>query len=368
VFCVFPQKRAYHVGKKNVTLDTLFRCLAWSFSLLVSGESEGDAPLPLHATRAGFAGIKGDAKFFQETFLFSRSYNMNFICDECWASAVEPNLLYTNMLPDAAWRLTRERHEDYLRNTRPEDRSALCMIPGYHRDLHCRDLLHCLYLGVGQDLTASVVVELVQRGHCGATIELGLQYVSVQFQQWCQIHKVKPSIAELTRRNLHWSSSPELPGKGSDCKLFIMFLNNLLTDMEVLPDSWLAQVSTCVWALAHALWTLDMAGWMLTEEEADQFVDSGNLFLACYVHLAADAVRQGRRTFKLRPKLHAFHHIVLRIETRQSLQNPRFHQNFMDEDFVGRMCKLARSTHQRTVAARSLQRWLLMLAVRWHLT
>ena len=349
----------------------------------MSGESEGDAPVPLCVTRAGFAGIKGDAKFFQETFLFSRSYNMNFICDECWASGVEPTLLYTNMRPDAAWRLTRERHEDYLRNTRAADRSALCMLPGYHRDLHCRDLLHCMYLGVGQDLTASVVVELIQRGHLEtmpdfleliqhgpfvARPELGLRYVSVRFQKWCRDHNVKPSITELTRRNIHWSTSPELPGKGSDCKLFIMFLNSLLTDLEAAPESWLAQVSTCVWALAHALWTLDMAGWMLTEEEANEFVDCGNLFLACYVHLAGDAVRQGMRTFKVRPKLHSFHHIVLRIETRQSLQNPRFHQNFMDEDFVGRMCKLARSTHQRTVAARSLQRWLLLLAVRWHLT
>jgi hypothetical protein len=45
--------------------------------------------------------------------------------------------------------------------------------------------------------------------------------------------------------------------------------------------------------------------------------------------------------------------------------NIRFWSCWSDEDYIGKICKLARGTHPRTIAQRTLDRWLANLAVRW---
>ena len=46
--------------------------------------------------------------------------------------------------------------------------------------------------------------------------------------------------------------------------------------------------------------------------------------------------------------------------------NPGAYWGFADEDWIGRMVKLARSTHMRTVSARAIQRWLLAYWIELH--
>jgi hypothetical protein len=74
--------------------------------------------------------------------------------------------------------------------------------------------------------------------------------------------------------------------------------------------------------------------------------------------------------YKLRPKLHAMWHFV---QLYMPCQGAVFVENvgrsgatWMEEDFMGRVAKLAGKTHRSSFALRTLQRYLLLLSLNLH--
>ena len=45
--------------------------------------------------------------------------------------------------------------------------------------------------------------------------------------------------------------------------------------------------------------------------------------------------------------------------------NPRMNHTFMDEDYMGKLSRMGRICHKKTVTTRLLQRYLLFVAQRW---
>jgi hypothetical protein len=92
------------------------------------------------------------------------------------------------------------------------------------------------------------------------------------------------------------------------------------------------------------------AGILLTPEQAMDAKEAGETFLLGYQTLAYHAIEKGICGWKLRPKLHMLAHIVDNLG--QSLENPIHLSNFMDEDLMGKLVKLARKQHRSVCVCR----------------
>ena len=112
-------------------------------------------------------------------------------------------------------------------------------------------------------------------------------------------------------------------------------------------------LNSCVFGLCDLVHRLDTGGIVLSADDAAAAQRSGKLFLRSYSFLASEALAEGRALFKLRPKIHYLSHVI--YDCLPTL-NPRFAQNFLDEDFVGKVVKAAALCHPRTVPLRCLQR------------
>lgn len=373
---VIPSK----VYAKNQTLDAIYRYLAYSFHALhlgrwpaepfIPGDAVPNGGLQLaHGFRCGFVGFKGDTKFLKAAFAHRRNWQKALICPECYASRSDPLLNYLDMSPSAPWRCTVEAHPHFVSNTRPEDLPPLFRIPGLRKELVHWDLLHVLFLGTGQDFCGSALLELVRLGRFRAPVvsdrsplDRHLHQAFLQFRTWAVAHGLPCSLDDLTERSLGGSADtyPSLPGKASDCKSMLSFLATITAPLAF-SDDFYEQVLACsAWAIAEFLWLLDSAGMFLDASQASRAKQAGELFLSTYVWLASHAVSKGWLQWKVRPKMHSLHHICLRLAAGTVSLNPRFTSCWGDEGFVGQVAKVARRCHPRTLALRTMQRWLLV--------
>lgn len=103
---------------------------------------------------------------------------------------------------------------------------------------------------------------------------------------------------------------------------------------------------------------LDRSGPYLSAEGRSDAVNAGYAFLHQYAALASAALSTCRPNYKIRLKWHAFHHTLASLDAGCTL-NPRLWSCWLDEAFVGRMCRAARGVHPQTVGRRCLQRWSL---------
>ena len=84
----------------------------------------------------------------------------------------------------------------------------------------------------------------------------------------------------------------------------------------------------------------------------------GSSFVVLYRNLAAQALAAGDTQFKLRPKLHFLHHLML----SQGPLNPKVMSCWNDETFIGNVTQVAGRTSRQSMSLRTLQRYLQRLA------
>jgi hypothetical protein len=99
-----------------------------------------------------------------------------------------------------------------------------------------------------------------------------------------------------------------------------------------------------------------------TPEQAEEAAGALQGYLQTYQCLAQVNLARRRPLYKCRPKMHYLEHMRLRILREHS--NPRHEHNFLEEDFVGRVSRLAAKTHRANVCLRTLQRYLIFLGLR----
>ena len=98
-----------------------------------------------------------------------------------------------------------------MRNHRLRPLPPIALAPGFHRDLVYWDLLHVLYLGVGQDWASAAIWKLQQRGFF-ASVGQALE----MWRNWLHQNRMpQTSLDDLTMGSLGVSptSFPDLPGK-----------------------------------------------------------------------------------------------------------------------------------------------------------
>jgi hypothetical protein len=104
---------------------------------------------------------------------------------------------------------------------------------------------------------------------------------------------------------------------------------------------------------------------------SERFPDPGHLqimvsfgydFIHTYIAMHNEAASRGLRRYSTIPKLHAFMHC---LDDMQLLEHSaRYHTCYREEDFVGRVGKIAAACSARNVGLRVLERWWLGIAVR----
>jgi hypothetical protein len=139
--------------------------------------------------RAVLVGIKCDGKMKVQTHHFQRYWRCGHICESCMATqpykGMEPALGFGNLTKTAPWRLTRITHRVYL-NTEPII-SSWRHVRGYHLQMTWRDLLHVLFLGVGQDFCASILWDLVVRAELDHPVaDVALKILFIAMKAWCK--------------------------------------------------------------------------------------------------------------------------------------------------------------------------------------
>lgn len=98
-----------------------------------------------------------------------------------------------------------------------------------------------------------------------------------------------------------------------------------------------------MWSYAELHYIMDVAPRYMLPAQIERAHACGNAFLIAYQRLAEIALTQGRALYHLRPKLHEAAHMVLNIAATG--YNPRYLACWADEDFIGRVCHLAKLTN-----------------------
>ena len=110
-----------------------------------------------------------------------------------------------------------------------------------------------------------------------------------------------------------------------------------------------------MWIYAELHHTLDIAGRYMSATQADRAATVGNPFLIAYQRLAEQALARGEALFYLRPKFHEAAHMMIWLQsTRYTL---RFLACWADEDFIGKVCVLAKVTNVCRPRFALLSRW-----------
>ena len=268
--------------------------------------------------------------------------NHGQVCWKCQASKGGNDLdySYTNLHPGAAWRNTIWTSLPWVQT--PE----LANCRGFDPTMLAADLLHVWHLGCGRDLLGSSLKILTQmRYFAGNSIEKSLGQASMQLRSCARQNGLMLNLKKLTKQNLGWTSDayPEIRCKGYDTYIALSWLaKEIETNPPTSPvreiQDMLDEMCTALWSADSWLRMLTHAPMHLTDSQQLQKTVLGDLFMTMYMSLAQRAVVERKKLWRVRPKIHLLHHMVL--EDRPSRLNPHYMSTWMDEDFIKRTMRI----------------------------
>lgn len=286
------------------------------------------------------------------------------VCWKCDATKGTHDLdyAYTNVSETAAWRQTIYSSQPWPADELPE----FTKLRGFAIQMVSIDILHCFHLGIGRDLIGSAIKQLVTvRYWAGASIDKSLAKATVRLKQFAKNNRLTVSCKSLTKDKVGWSQLyPELKSKGYDTYVLLSWL---VEEISIRPPAGRNDVEQqTLDDLCACLWSAD--AWMRSCMTASTFLSDyqqrhkkvmGELFVRLYLSLAIRALDEGKQLWRIRPKFHLFHHLV--IEDRPSRQNPHATSTWLDEEWIKRTMRVKKKTHQRVATEKCLKRWLLGL-------
>ena len=159
---------------------------------------------------------------------------------------------------------------------------------------------------------------------------------------------------------------PVLYSKGIPSKVVTFWVAHCCVEHAARPEATELDrlVATCLHSYASSLKNMDASGLVLSEEQAESYYQDVIRHLQTYAALNSKSRmargKQANRTLWLMicKHHHYYHHCkTVRIERI----NPRISQLLAAEDFVGRVGKIARATHEGNVSLRTLERYLALV-------
>ena len=230
--------------------------------------------------------------------------------------------------------------------------------------------MHTWHEGLGRDLCASLMVAFVEDGLLeGASGDECLASLHTHMKAWCSacgvICPARPfTMVSLGRQPPSRKKYPVLGAnyKAAHVKIFTAFVAHFA--YQTCTGTELSKLRVvCAWGAADFLHVLDTEPLIMSHEAVARAAYALQVFLLAYQKLANIYLQRRESLFKVRPKAHYLGHLGRTME--RTRLNPRKMSCFADEDIVGRIAKMTRSTNRRNCSKRSLQRCLLFLGTRW---
>ena len=347
------------------TFDEIFRVLAWSYNVMLTGISpetdwmhrkiEGGGKYLAGGLRACLAQVRGDWEFYCSIFRFPKWNEAANMCWMCDASANGP-LAFANCSADAPWRATRRTHESYVLKLAADGLplpSLFQHVIGLRLENIMIYIIHALDLGFAAHLVGNVFqLCLAKKVWSPGNREDNLAGLNKELDQWYKDEKIQSKIkGKLTQERIKTSGSwPKLKAKGAATRHAVPFALTLAhkhCDRRV--------VALCQ-LLCEFYQIIDAQGIFLDDEAKARLPVLGRQMCSLYALLATDALNAGKKCWKMTPKVHLVQHLL--EWQAPSVGNPRFYWTYADEDLVGSMIEVAESCHSSTMAVTCMVKWL----------
>ena len=220
-------------------------------------------------------------------------------------------------------------------------KNSLFTIPGVSLRMVVIDCLHCLDLGVTQDVVGNLFREYLQGSFCdGSNANKKLKSLLLQLKAHYKEHKTPTRIQNITSDMIQRSGKPpKLRAKGAETRCIVPFVVECARKMhEEMDDMHSFTVFRCVASLADYYMLMSLDEWKpaLAKQACRQFC-------VLYKALSDEASAKYNHDvfWRLKPKFHMFQEMA--EYPGFVLGNPRTFWNYMDEDFVGWVASMAKS-------------------------
>lgn len=387
---LFTMVKVSSVGKD--TMHTVYDILRWSFQAL----ADGTFPAADHAGRpfsksyqanrfhlagkalaAGIRGVwsemRGDWKYLKEALMLKHHYGTRpRICHLCEASKAEGDCVYTDFTATAGHRCTLTTssawHAAYLAAAIV---CPLLLIPGFNIFRVFFDIMHTLDLGVYHVLLPSCLWELTSKNILWNSTTRGKRFSEAyaEYRGWCKTNKVK----SITKKRFSFKrfrptagtypTMSQVTAKAAATRSLAYFLKAKCFEAAAKSGTRRDKLRS---AMLHHIIQADIVcrkqkSRYFTADEQQSFAEHIHSSLTCYNALAAEAVASKTLNWKLIPKFHALTHIARDFGNI----NPRRVHCYGDEDMVGKMKRIFIKCHAATACLRSLQRYVIIVALKW---
>lgn len=321
---------------------------------------------------------KGDMEAHYFAHRLTRYYRCNQCCDFCLGSTAKNNpvLSIGHLTLRAPWRCT-------ISTLDANDPSPWVCVPGFDKSRRLFDLLHIVHLGTFRDIIPSCLIDALDDGTLakfygmqGSSDNMILFQMSQHAHVWARDQGLDLYIGTLTLqrlgrpRNRNWPY-PELDSriKAARCRTLFGFVTWLMVQLASypLPPDRKKQAdvrAVCCWTLDVALSIFNQNTYIKMHAGVVKEVTwLCRLHSACYQYLGVQCLSQRRLLYKIRPKTHYFTHMLDHYESSGLCLMHL--STFGDEDFMGKIRRVAQSCHGHTYMHAWAKRYALKRALQW---
>ena len=295
--------------------------------------------------------VIGDWKWLKESFTLAEHYGARRVCHLCEAvkSGIGPR--FDDFDSNAGHRTTTRSHDDWVSSFASPP--PLATMPGFKLCMLVCDPMHCLHLGVLQWAIGNMLVILAGEGLWGTftgerkpRLDKALRIAYGQFKAWCKARACYLSQPTFTANCINRGDNgannfPEFKGKAANARWVTLWLCDLLYRSGPAHEL----ESGLFWGLCEMLHIMHMwPGPWLRADEASRFARACRVALLSNAALARAARADGLPLWCIKPKHHQLDHLGAVVQATHV--NPKVQWAFCDEDFNGRITKIARVCNQ----------------------
>jgi hypothetical protein len=217
-----------------------------------------------------------------------------------------------------------------------------------------------------------------RNGHINATKDECMKLLWSSYRQYCSSNGIKSTLrvwsldtlglSEKTFKSQYATLSSRM--KASHVKTMMFFCVDVAKMGVDSADPMSELRCVMIWSLASFIEILDACGVTLPPTKAMEAVRAGKVFLRSYQELALHMLASRRKRFKIRPKLHYFHHLLLKMleRARRGLAtwNPARWATWLNEDLMGKLGRIARACHGGSNSkTTTMRRYILLISLMW---
>ena len=374
-----------------LSFDTVWQIIAWSLQVLLDGKMpakdwQGN---DLEGERGAMAGseiaggfvflvtqVVGDWKWYAETFgmghNFYNSFNFCWLCGADKSAGHHSGFDYRD---DAGWTETLVDNQTFMR-----DREGLfsCAWPGFHILILMLDIMHIVCLGTLHVDIGSCIWDMIQEGVWAEAGDpttwkersnLQLERAYLIFCQWAKTHKMEHKDTQWNLAKISMTAQtncrPYWKGKAAANLAVSRWLKHVTEQvMQQHPGNARAcHRANFFWGLVSAIDLLQSTPKFVSDEHA-MFLQTCRR-ATLHSHRALQHFAGTSLLWQPLPKHHMLDHCLRQASDLTNFYrfNPCWCWCFTDEDFVGCLAVIARSVGHQYRERRTLERWLLKLAL-----